>query len=190
MKCRNCGQEISEENCRKVAEWTFCPDCFQGLLDQKGKKDSPSEMETPIAQPLKASPTQRCQLCGKTLEAGLFKQLGVWTFCSDCYDSMNYRPEMEIKAPGPEEVKDAVPPLNGHESVEERYNPIEPVNCEACGRKIPLRGAKELDGRVLCPDCHAALRKRVNVKLQVNPPEKTQPAVPGVTRKAVPDSKA
>ena len=183
MKCKNCGKEIVDDAYRKVAEWTFCPECFQGFLDKSENKATPAETETPNALPSEANDAIRCPLCGKTIGDGPVKKVGIWTFCPDCYASLAHRPEPEIAAPETTQTDNSN--LEGPDGEEmgaqsaTRLNPVEPVNCRACGRKIPMGGAREVDGQFLCPDCYSEWVKRVNVSLQFATQQKTGDVGPG-----------
>ena len=44
MQCKQCGKDIAGEEHRMVAEWPFCMDCFQQLMEKPAEKaESPAE---------------------------------------------------------------------------------------------------------------------------------------------------
>ena len=48
MQCKKCGKDLSGEEHRMVAEWPFCMDCFQQLMEKPAKKVEPDvEVEAP-----------------------------------------------------------------------------------------------------------------------------------------------
>ena len=98
MQCKQCGKDIAGEEHRMVAEWPFCIDCFQQLMEKPAEKvkdeaaaDTPPEAPAePVAEPGKKDVSvevvfeqekQKCTLCGKETEGEQYKKVGIWTFC-------------------------------------------------------------------------------------------------------------
>jgi len=38
MECKKCGRDLTGMEYKKVAEWPFCQECFQALMDKAGEK--------------------------------------------------------------------------------------------------------------------------------------------------------
>jgi phage FluMu protein Com len=159
MKCRKCNKELEEQDTdqyRMVASWPFCLECFQGLLD--APPDESDDVTRKEAAPRPPSPqveaampeasTPRCHLCNRELAEGQHERLWIWTFCPECYAGLTAPPETEAQSEETDrvEVRASVQP-----------EPLKFVLCQGCGRRIPERGSKPVDGDPYCPDCYQAL---------------------------------
>jgi hypothetical protein len=169
MQCRKCGNEISGDEYRMVAEWPFCLQCFERLLSKPAEPPPPVvEVEVrastsvepaqaePPAEPA-ASSTEagppRCLLCERELAEGQYERLASWVFCPSCYGTLVSMPDDEEEPAAPRPKKSPlVPP---------KYAAFK--SCKGCGRRIPERAAKEIDGEPYCPDCYSAKARSVTV---------------------------
>jgi formylmethanofuran dehydrogenase subunit E len=145
MNCHKCGKEIDGQEYKMVAEWSFCTDCFGGLLNKPSPKPEPE----PIVEN-----TIECYVCKRKIEDENFRKMGIWTFCPECYDTM-------MPAPAPEKTESS-DKKNSEEdehrvSVRMVADMVKRVNCQGCGRQIPEKGGKAADGKIFCPDCYYAL---------------------------------
>jgi hypothetical protein len=149
-----------------VAEWPFCMDCFQQLMEKPTKKPEPPA-ET-VAEPEKEDVSvevvfeqekQECTLCGKETEGEQYKKVGIWTFCSECHLDMTPRPKPP-PLPEPEEE-----PVDEEEEAalraRFRMKYMHRVKCAECGRMIPAGGSKNVDDEPYCPDCYYGLSEEV-----------------------------
>ena len=170
MQCKKCGKDIVGEEHRMVAEWPFCLDCFQQLMEKPTKKVEPEvEAETPAEpEPEKEDVSvevvfqqekQKCTLCGKETEGEQYKKVGIWTFCSECHLDMTPRHK---PPPPPEEEEE---PVDEEEEAAARarfrIKYMHRVKCSECGRRIPAGGSKNVDDEPYCPDCYYGLPEDV-----------------------------
>jgi formylmethanofuran dehydrogenase subunit E len=171
MKCRSCGADIVDgEDYRMVAEWPFCPSCFEGLMKRDGHE------EPPAAEHLEASPAVedsapesvvRCNICNRELKSEEGKKLGIWVFCPSCYGDMVSMPKLEMVEA--EEAPRDETKVEGNdtktESTEEGVRVVAGaelgfaafVKCRGCGRRIPKGGGRIVNGNPFCPDCYYAM---------------------------------
>lgn len=150
-----------------VAEWPFCPDCFQALLAKK-EKDAPVEtepergasVEEPAPEP--APTVGICDLCQRETERELLRRVGIWMFCPACYadlaarssaDASEEEEGAETDEPGDAEVEEEDPGLVARV----RVGFVHFVNCAGCGRRIPEGGSRSVEGKPLCPECYRTL---------------------------------
>lgn len=170
MQCKKCGKDIAGEEHRMVAEWPFCLDCFQLLMEKPAKKVEPEvEVEAPAEpEPEKKDVSvevvfeqekQKCTLCGKEAEGEQYKKVGIWTFCSECHLDMTPRP----KPPPPPEPEEEVVDEAEEAAMRARFRVkyIHRVKCAECGRMIPEGGSKQVEEEPYCPDCFYALPEEV-----------------------------
>ena len=165
MECRKCGNEISGDEYRMVAEWPFCLTCFERLLSKPAEPPPAAEaaaseppVESAVAPPGEADSTAtpetlRCLLCEKEITDGRCERLASWVFCPTCFGTLVSLPDEEDEPAAPRSKKSPlVPPTYAaHKS------------CKGCGRRIPERAAKEIDGEPYCPDCYTAKARSVTV---------------------------
>ncbi|MGD9037895.1 MAG: hypothetical protein PVF10_15140 [Syntrophobacterales bacterium] len=174
MQCKQCGKDIAGEEHRMVAEWPFCMDCFQQLMEKPAEgaepeAEAPSEEQAEtVAEPEKKDVSvevvfqqekQKCTLCGKETEGEQYKKVGIWTFCSECHLDMTPRPK---PPPPPEPEED---PIDEAEEAAARarfrIKYMHRVKCSECGRRIPAGGSKNVDDEPYCPDCYYGLPEEV-----------------------------
>jgi formylmethanofuran dehydrogenase subunit E len=174
MQCKKCGKDIVGEEHRMVAEWPFCMDCFQHLMEKPAKKaEAPAETpaEAPaetVAEPEKEDVSvqvvfeqarQKCTLCEKEIEGDQYKKVGIWTFCPECHLDMTPRP----KPPPPPEPEEEAVDEEEEAAMRARFRVkyIHRVKCAACGRMVPEGGSKSVDEEPYCPDCYYGLPEEV-----------------------------
>jgi len=164
MNCRGCGKDLVEgDDYRMVAEWPFCPPCFEELMKGHAKPAQAKTEEPPEAarsEPAAGPATVPCSVCKRQLGPEEGKKLGIWTFCPECYGELKsfaqaYSPEEETAAENGAPGKDAEEePEGGIAGV--AIGLAGYVTCTKCGRRIPQGGSRSLDGASLCPDCYYA----------------------------------
>jgi hypothetical protein len=162
-----------------VAEWPFCMDCFQQLMEKPAEEAEqpaatpPEEPAEKVAEPEKKDVSvsvvfqqekQKCTLCGKETEGEQYKKVGIWTFCSECHLDMTPRP----KPPPPPEPEEE--PVDEEEEAalraRFRIKYMHRVKCSECGRRIPAGGSKNVDDEPYCPDCYYGLPEEVRQALE------------------------
>ncbi len=153
MECKKCGRDLTGMEYKKVAEWPFCLECFQALMDKAGEKkeEKAGKMPEAPASGLAGVP-QRCRVCEKEIEKGNTREMLGLVFCVECYENLVKRPAMPPRAESEEEELE-VKPLVAQVRVDLRR----PVQCHACGRQIPAMGSKEFEDNPYCPDCYNVL---------------------------------
>jgi formylmethanofuran dehydrogenase subunit E len=170
MQCKKCGKDIAGGEHRMVAEWPFCMDCFQQLMEKPAKKVEPEvELEAPgEPEPEKEDVSvevvfeqekQKCTLCGKETEGEQYKKVGIWTFCSECHLDMTPRP----KPPPPPEPEEEPVDEEEEAALRARFQIkyMHRVKCVGCGKMIPGGGSKQVEEEPYCPDCYYALPEEV-----------------------------
>ena len=168
MQCKKCGKDIVGEEHRMVAEWPFCLDCFQLLMDKPAKKVEPEvEVEAP-AEPEKEDVSvqvvleqarQKCTLCEKEIEGDQYKKVGIWTFCPECHLDMTPRPKPPPPPEPEEEAVDEAEEAAMRARFRVRYT--HRVKCSACGRMVPEGGSRQVEEEPYCPDCFYGLPEEV-----------------------------
>jgi hypothetical protein len=170
MQCKKCGKDIAGEEHRMVAEWPFCLDCFQQLMEKPAKKVEPEvEVEAP-AEPepetedvsvsvVFEQARQKCTLCEKEIEGEQYKKVGIWMFCPDCHLDMTPRP----KPPPPPEPEEEPVDEEEEAALRARFQIkyMHRVKCVGCGKMIPGGGSKQVEEEPYCPDCYYGLPEEV-----------------------------
>lgn len=155
MKCKGCGKDIEGTQYKNVAQWAFCPECFETLMDKRGREGKAGTEKSPerSAEILKTSGQKpRCTICEKEIEKETGRKMLGLTFCTPCYEGLIKRPEMPPRAEEPDidiNEKKRVPQV--------RVDVRSTVQCSWCGRQIPTLGSKEFDDKPYCPDCYKEL---------------------------------
>lgn len=160
MKCKQCGKDLAGEEYKMVAEWAFCPDCFQQLLEKPVKKAEEeakpdAEINDVGVEAIAETAKLRCQLCEKEIEGDRYKKVGIWMFCPDCYIDLTPRPKPPPQPQPEEEAEAEETEVPIHARVQVKY--IQRVTCAGCGKRIPEGGSKDVNGEPYCPDCYYAL---------------------------------
>ncbi|MEN6486522.1 MAG: hypothetical protein ABFD98_16725 [Syntrophobacteraceae bacterium] len=180
MKCRGCGKELVEgDDYRMVAEWPFCPSCFEDLMKGPAKpRETPA---APVVQEQAPAP-ERCSACKRELAPGEGGKFGIWTFCPECYGDLVSLTRDETA--GDEETAENEDGLSGAEAREDAEKDAVAarvavglatyVNCKGCGRRIPVGGSRNVDGELYCPDCYYALTEK-----EAQNPEARPAGIPG-----------
>jgi hypothetical protein len=148
MNCKGCGKNISGNDYKKVADWTFCMACFDDLMNRSEQKSEPAR--TPgIDSPAK----ETCRICDVEIDKGNGKKLGIWTLCQACHNDMTFRP---VEKPVPEETE-GTPEDTGEktssDNAGERVKINRTIPCSGCGRSILEVAAKVDQDNFYCPDC-------------------------------------
>lgn len=163
MNCKGCGKEITGNEYKKVADWTFCLDCFEKLMN-------PSEREMGTGEEFHSEPYEKdepdkkkqsyiCKICEADIEKGKEKKLGIWTLCESCYNDMTFRPQgkkIQKKDDVEDDVEDAISEITDME----KMNTGKTILCSGCNRIILEIAAKKDGDDSLCPDCFYKRRKK------------------------------
>ena len=180
MKCKDCGKEIAGDEYRKVADWMFCLECFEKLMEPSEKK---AETETADqAEPIEPLHIAKhvCQMCNKEIEIGQEKTIGVWTLCDHCHADLVFQPPKPAAPKDlPEEDDDALREEtagpDGLPSGRVKIDMTKTIDCHGCGRPIREVAGREVDGNLFCPECFYAMPEQIviDVKAELRHPEKT-----------------
>lgn len=140
-----------------MAQWHFCPHCFENLMDSSEKQtDLATEPDDTDAVAIKKEIAQNsdilCHLCQVKVEAGAEKVLGIWTLCDACYLDMNTSSKMPDS--DPEDIEAEQQEEDGDIDKLPRVDMNKTIPCAGCNRHILEVAAKEYDGQALCPDCY------------------------------------
>jgi len=153
MECQKCGKDIAEEEFKMVAEWQFCLECFQELMNKPAKKEKAgagTEMQDSAVEVGAETKKLRCQLCEREIEDDYYKKVGTWVFCPECHADLISRPKppadsQEGEDTGDLDQEEAELPSPDQAPLQIKY--MQYVNCQACGRRIPEKGSKVVHGR-------------------------------------------
>jgi len=166
MQCKKCGKDVSGEEYRMVAEWPFCMECFQGLMEKAAKKVEPPaekmvkpEKKEAAVKVVFETAKRRCTLCEKEIEGDQYKKVGIWIFCPDCHVDMTPRP----KPPPPPEPEEEAVDEEEEAAMRARFRIkyMHRVKCAGCGKMIPQGGSKQVEEEPYCPDCYYGLPEEV-----------------------------
>ncbi len=140
MECKKCSQDLSGKEYREVAQWNFCLECFQKLME---KGETQSTEPTP--------PNEKCQVCQTELEPGQGHSLMGMLCCSRCKEVLTFKtgPGKYVAPAEEPQAPQAVPQVQ----VDLRKT----IRCSGCNRQIPVLGGKISNGQAYCPDCFSAL---------------------------------
>ena len=155
MNCKKCEISLEGKDYRMVAQWPFCTQCFQNLMEHTEKKTD-SRTENNDALLTQTETKQKCQVCGAEIESGMGHEMLAILFCDKCHGNLIKRPAVtpRLKSRESSSVTDS---LNKPAVNQVRVNLNELVQCHGCGRKIPALGSKKFNGELFCPDCFSAL---------------------------------
>lgn len=173
MQCKKCGIDLTGKDCKMVAEWPFCPDCFEQLLAQPAEGPEPESdpgEKTDVLEPKERSEIRRCQLCDREIKDDRFKKVGIWVFCPDCHLDLTPRPRPPAR-PEPEE-KDTAADEDPSDRDRMRLKYVQRVNCTGCGKSIPVGGSQTVEDEPYCPECWYALPEEIR---QPSDPEQAEP---------------
>jgi hypothetical protein len=153
MECRRCGLDLSGKENKNVAQWTFCLDCFQVLMEQAEEKNEPTANGQ---APDTAGKLSRCLVCENEIQAGGGREMLGLIFCRQCYEhlvrsSEKHRPDFGAATPDNHSETPAV--------VQVRVDFKSYVSCFGCGRRILAVAGKQFDNHSYCPDCYYCLAK-------------------------------
>jgi hypothetical protein len=168
MQCRQCGKDLTGEDYRMVAEWPFCPECFQQLLEKPAEKDEADAKPDAVIEDVDAAEAEgstepRCQLCAKEIAGDQYKKVGIWIFCPECHMDMTPRP----KPPPPPQSEEK--PTEEEEAAARarfRVKYMHRVKCAQCGKMIPAGGSREVEAKPYCPDCYYELPEEVRQAIE------------------------
>ena len=153
MECKKCGIDLSGRDYRNVAQWPFCLDCFEALMN-KAEAPKDDTVNAPVPEP--DSKRKRCLICDTEIAEGAGRELAGLTFCLPCYENLVNQPDI------PPRTKDDTSSAGmGRQEkpavAQVRIDVHRPIPCSGCGRQIPGVGSKQFNGKPYCPDCYYAL---------------------------------
>lgn len=168
MNCKGCNKNIYQDNYKKIADWIFCFDCFDSLMNRTGPKQQPAQQpefqsepqtdesqgtESPDSELKTKNQSNTCKICNIGIDKGKEKKLGIWTLCEACHNDLTFKPEKKMP---PEPSDNTQADNHGDDARTLDQGPVnrnETIICHDCGRDILVIAAKEEDGNFLCPDC-------------------------------------
>jgi hypothetical protein len=159
MECQKCGKDLSEKEFKMVAEWPFCLECFQELMNKLAKAGADTEVQDSAVEVGAETKKLRCQLCKREIEDDYYKKVGIWVFCPECHADLIVRPKSPKASQEGEDAGDLDQEGAELPSPDQAPLQIKYVNCRACGRRIPEKGSKDVNGVPYCPDCYFTLPK-------------------------------
>jgi len=153
MKCKKCGIDLAGREYRNVAQWPFCLECFQALMD-KAEENKTEPAATPAPQA--ASKKQHCVICEKEIEESAGHEMLGLIFCNECYENLVRKPDIppRTEGAGREQGPD---PMEKQPVMQVRLDLKSQIQCHGCGRRIPAVGSKQFDDHAYCPDCYYKL---------------------------------
>lgn len=157
--CQKCKKTIEKGLEKKVADWDFCEDCFQELLNKPEKEAEPASDLISGPKPDPKPGKSLCHLCKKELSHETCIKSAIWNFCPECHAGLNFSPkqksdpEQEEKELTPEQANRGTPEIN----LNPRFDFMKSEQCDGCSREIPVGGGRDADGKNLCPECYYAL---------------------------------
>lgn len=148
MNCKKCNTDLADKECKTIAQWNFCLDCFNEIIRQGEEKSSAPQAPQ---QPAPKGDVRRCIICDKELGASEGLDLLGLLFCDRCYESIVNRPtEHDGRddgiAGGDEPGKKRVAQV--------RVDFVSQAKCYQCGKTIRCVAGREHQGRLYCPDCY------------------------------------
>ena len=153
MECKKCGIDLSGREYRTVAQWSFCPACFEALME-KAEEKRDDVARTPASEP--AHKKHKCLICEKEIEQGEGREMLGFVFCLSCDENLVKRPDITPRAPSDDEEAGIGPrekPAVEQVSVDFSTS----VQCYGCGREIPAISSKQFNEQPYCPDCYYRL---------------------------------
>ncbi|MBU1341192.1 MAG: hypothetical protein KKE44_14840 [Proteobacteria bacterium] len=156
MNCKTCGKNISGNAYQKVADWTFCMDCFEDLMNRSEKKPEPAEnlQQNRLVknESIDKKTSTVCGICNTEIKKGTEKRLGIWQLCESCHKDMTFRPKEELF---PEDEATAADSPDEASEIDDQspFLTNQTIPCKGCGRHILAVAAKEDGDDRLCPDC-------------------------------------
>lgn len=153
MECKKCGIDLSGKEYKNVAQWPFCLECFQALMNraEEKKADLP---EIPV--PEMATEKDKCLICENEIEKGTGHEMLGMMFCRECYENLVRKPDIPPRT----EIVDKEQGMDRSEKpavAQVRMDFKSPVQCYGCGRQIPAIAGKQFNCHLYCPDCYYKL---------------------------------
>lgn len=170
MECKKCGVDLSGKEYRNVAQWPFCLECFQALMEKaEEKKGDMAKAPVPEA----GRETKKCLVCEQEIEKGESREMLGLVFCLQCYENLVRKPDIPPR-PQDEDKETGIGPSEKPAVAQVPVDFSSPVQCYGCGRQIPAVASKQFDGNPYCPDCYYTLPE-----IKAQQPKPFPASVPG-----------
>lgn len=155
MECKKCGIDLSGKDFRMVAEWAFCPQCFEAIMK---KTDAPARESKQRTATVAAQKIKACPICEKRLQQDEGCELLGLIVCQSCYEQL-----VSLSAVASAPPDDGKPHVKGpmdKEAVEQVSVDFQKtIQCAGCGKDIPAMAGKLAGDKSYCPDCYFRLPK-------------------------------
>ena len=191
MECRGCSKDLTGLEYKLVAEWPFCLQCFEQLMEKRFVEEGEpvaaggADVEKAVGpqcplferEPEPGRGTT-CSLCGNPIDGGETVRAGIWHLCRTCHESLTPAPVQAV-AGGEQDGGEGRKPQNGPESegprvqVHVQADFQKSLNCGGCGRRIPAGGSVLIDGTPYCPDCFYSLSRQKAREAATDLPEES-----------------
>jgi hypothetical protein len=163
--CKACQSQLADAGI-PVGQWKFCQGCFDKMMSEKtvqadlqASELSPEDVEierkaasmsASFLTELATRPKKEdvCRICEELSPTNTYLSVVGLKVCEACYANM--LPPSTRETTAKQEASEPPAPVEP--------TTIEPVAmrthaCAGCNRPITPRGAREVDGGLLCPDC-------------------------------------
>ena len=150
IRCKKCNADLSQGESRSVAQWHFCLDCFNALMNEAESRKGTVVQST---SPVDAARTKRCLVCETELGKDEGHALLGFLFCDSCYENLVKRPPIQT---GPEGQPVApARDIKEKEAVAQvRVDFVSKATCHGCGKTIRAIAGRSFEGQLYCPDCY------------------------------------
>jgi formylmethanofuran dehydrogenase subunit E len=153
MECKKCGIDLTGREYRNVAQWPFCLECFQSLMEKAGEKKGETN-KAPAPEPVRE--TKKCLVCEQEIEKGESREMLGFTFCLQCYENLVKSPDIPPRTVSYDEDA-GIGPLEKQAVEQVIVDFSTSVQCSGCGREIPAISSKQFNEQPYCPDCYYTL---------------------------------
>ncbi len=176
LECYICNEKISGIDYKKLGDWLICPQCYQELLPQHhtermNRAEVSQEKEEPYSYILPnqkkilqgqnvtediiypgTSSGKKCDNCGRNLVEGGYYSSGEKKFCPNCFYSLAEKSLEEEKKK--KEAENSSTSKNNKTNQDKENSASQIIECDSCGRKLPLQSLQMLEGFYICSACH------------------------------------
>jgi formylmethanofuran dehydrogenase subunit E len=154
MECKKCGIDLAGREHRNVAQWPFCLECFQALMEKAEEKKGETDKTPPAPEPVRE--TKKCLVCEQEIEKGGGREMLGFVFCLQCYENLVKSPDIPPRTVSYDEEA-GISPLEKQAVEQVIVDFTTSVQCSGCGREIPAISSKQFNEQPYCPDCYYTL---------------------------------